>query len=401
MAVAAERRDGVSAPTRRDCFAIVAPGLEAVAAAELSGLAVSDIESTEGGVAFTADDRALLRCNLRLRTASRVVVRVARFRATSFSELEQQARAVGWESFVSAGDEVRLRVTCRKSKLYHSDAVAERLLRAIAARVPGATVGATETPEDEATDERDADDHEAQRQLFIVRFVRDVCTISADSSGALLHRRGYRLATAKAPMRETLAAGLLLALGWDGATPLVDPMCGSGTIPIEGALIARRIAPGIGRAFRCERWPGSNRRPGAAAVREKAAALAIDASPVPIIASDRDRGAMDAALANAERAGVATDIRFFHRALSALEVPEAPGLLLVNPPYGGRIGDEGDLRDLYAQLGHLVRARCRGWTVALLSAERSLERQVGLPFRDVLSLRNGGIPVRLVAATVT
>jgi putative N6-adenine-specific DNA methylase len=413
VAIAATRGGGLTTPTRRDCFASVAPGLERVAAAELAGLAVSNIAVTEGGVTFTADDRALLRCNLRLRSVSRVIVRVAQFRATAFSELEKFAKTIRWEEFVAPGERVRLRVTCRKSKLYHSDAVAERVQGAIASQLSGvrfdigATAGfsqrASARPDaDDGADEDETDDMPggADTQLFVIRFVRDICTISADSSGDLLHRRGYRLATAKAPIRETLAAGMLLSLGWDGSTPLVDPMCGSGTIAIEGALIARRMAPGLGRSFRCERWPEANKRPGAAAVREKATALTLAQCPSPIIASDRDQGAMEATLANAERAGVAHDIRFFQRALSALDVPEVPGLLLVNPPYGGRVGEGGDLRDLYAQFGHVVRAKCGGWTVAMLSADRAMERQVGLEFRDVLAFRNGGIPVRLVAAVV-
>jgi len=387
----------VTAPTRRECFASVAPGLEQIAAAELAQLSVSNIKITAGGVTFTADDRALLRCNLRLRTVSRVIVRVAQFRASAFSELERLAKSIFWEEFVAPGDVVKLRVTCRKSKLYHSDAVAQRVMGAITARVKGARSAdsISEVEEDESDDE-----DTGPAQLFVVRFVHDVCTISADSSGELLHRRGYRLATAKAPMRETLAASMLLALGYDGSVPLVDPMCGSGTIPIEAALIARQMAPGLARGFRCEHWPDASKRPGAAAVREKAAALAIAHAPQPILASDRDRGAAEATLANAERAGVAEDLRIFQRALSSVEVPPTPGLLLVNPPYGGRVGESEDLRNLYAQLGNVARERCRGWTVALLSADRALERQVGLEFREVLDFRNGGIPVRLIAATV-
>ncbi len=382
-------------PTRRECFASVAPGLEQVAAAELRELSVSAIAVTEGGVTFTADDRALLRCNLRLRSVSRVIVRVAQFRATAFSELERLAKSVQWEEFVAAGDTVKLRVTCKKSKLYHSDAVAQRVMGAITSRVKGVKAATNAADEDES-DDTDT----GPAQLFVVRFVRDVCTISADSSGELLHRRGYRQATAKAPMRETLAAAMLLALGYDGSTPLVDPMCGSGTIPIEGALIARHLAPGLGRTFRCEHWPDAGKRPGAEAVREKARALGIARAPQPILASDRDRGAAEATLANAERAGVEGDLRIFQRALSSIEVPETPGLLLVNPPYGGRVGESEDLRNLYAQLGNIARERCRGWTIALLSADRALERQVGLEFREVLVFRNGGIPVRLVAAQV-
>jgi putative N6-adenine-specific DNA methylase len=232
-----------------------------------------------------------------------------------------------------------------------------------------------------------------------VRFLHDVCTISADSSGELLHRRGYRLATAKAPLRETLAAGVLMAMGWDGQEPLLDPMCGAGTIPIEAALIARRIAPGLARAFASERWPAA---PVADfdALRARARAESLPRARVPIFASDRDAGAIAAARANAERAGVAGDIEFRECALSGIAPPAGHGLLLTNPPYGARVGERNALRNLYAQLGKVARGACGGWTIALLSADRALEAQVKLPFTQALRFRNGGIPVRLVRGTV-
>ena len=235
--------------------------------------------------------------------------------------------------------------------------------------------------------------------LFVVRFERDVCTISADSSGELLHRRGYRLATAKAPLRETLAAGVLAAMRWDGREPLVDPMCGAGTIAIEAALLARRMAPGLARAFSCERWPNA---PAGdfEALRTAALAAARPRAPVPILASDRDAGAIAAARTNAERAGVHGDITFRTCALADLHPPPGPGLLLTNPPYGARVGGRDDLRNLYAQLGKVARERCPGWSLAFLSADRALEAQVKLPLAQVLRFQNGGIPVRLVAGRV-
>jgi putative N6-adenine-specific DNA methylase len=342
-----------------------------------------------GGVAFRGGAEELYAANLRLRTAGRVVVRVGQFPAEAFHELERRAERLPWGKFASGGRRVRFRVTCRKSRLYHSDAVAERLARVVErATCSVADPGA-------AADE----DRESESQLFVVRLFHDRCTVSADASGALLHRRGYRQAVGKAPLRETLAAAMLLATGWDGAAPLLDPMCGSGTIAIEGALIARRMAPGLGRRFACQDWPEFDPRAWERAVDE-ARARELPASPVPIQASDRDAGAVDAAAENALRAGVAADVELATRAVSAVEPPPGPGWWVSNPPYGVRVGDRDRLRNLYAQIGHVARRRCPGWCLALLSADRGLDGQLGLPLRDVLRTTNGGIGVRVTCGRV-
>jgi putative N6-adenine-specific DNA methylase len=357
----------------RACFAIVAPGFEAVVVRELEALGARDTVVTEGGVEFRAGDPLLLAANRRLRAASRVIVRVAEFGARSFAELERRAKRIPWDDFVVPGSAVDFRVTCRKSRLYHSDAVAERLARSVPGAVPG------ESP-----------------QLFIVRMAHDVCTISADASGALLHRRGYRLATAKAPLRESIAAGCLLALGYDGTQALIDPMCGSGTIPIEAALIAQGIAPGAQRQFACERWPGFR---GTTGGPDRGAVSPPGGGPggAPILGSDRDAGAMAAASANAARAGVANRVQLEVRALSAIEPPAPHGILFTNPPYGARVGDAKALRNLYAQLGNVARRKFAGWRIALVSADRRLEAHTGLALEEVLRFSNGGIRVRLLA----
>ncbi len=387
-----------------DCFAVTAPGLEMLAARELRALGARRVKVEPGGVAFGADAARLLSANLRLRTVSRVIVRLAEFPARAFHELERRARQVPWERVVAPGHAVRMRVTCRKSRLYHSDAVAERLLAAVERRVPGIVAGGRETPPDDTAlgDAADDDSHEGEgegEQLIVVRVFRDRVLVSADSSGALLHRRGYRQAVAKAPLRETLAAAVLMGAGWDPTSPLVDPMCGSGTIAIEGALLARRIAPGLGRAFAMEGWPEVDRAV-VATERDRAREEMLPAAPAPIVAADRDEGAVAAARANAERAGVAADVTVVHRPLSATEPPTGTherGWLVTNPPYGARIGERDRLRDLYARLGQVARTRFPGWTVALLSADAALEAQVGLELRERLETRNGGLPVRLVA----
>jgi putative N6-adenine-specific DNA methylase len=382
--------------TARDCYAIVAPGLEQLAVAELRAIGIEPGETEPGGVAFAADDTGLFEANLRLRTASRVIVRVAEFRATAFHELETLSRTIRWDELVAPGTAVRLRVTCRKSRLYHSDGVAQRVGDAIKRRVPGVTIAGAKR---ETEDDSDTDTAEPDAQLFLVRFVKDVCTISVDSSGELLHRRGYRLATAKAPLRETLAAAMLLAVGYDGAIPLMDPMCGAGTIAIEAALIARRIAPGLNRAFACERWPGAPVKQ-FAAQRAMAKAERLSRAAAAIIASDRDAGGAAATLSNAERAGVSGDIEVRRGALSGITPPAGRGLLLTNPPYGVRASSGNEVRNLYAQLGNVARAKCAGWTVAFLSADRAMDAQLKLPLRETLKFKNGGIPVRLLRADI-
>lgn len=380
-----------SAPRRR-IFLVTAPGLEALAAEEMSLLGVEPV-AEEGGVAAEVTAEQLYSLNLHLRTVSRVVVRVAEFRARTFYELERHAKRVDWGAYLGAGRRVRFRVTSRKSKLYHQRAIEQRLREAVGA--PAAGAPALEEDEEMGSDE----------QLFIVRFLHDRCTISADSSGALLHQRGYRLALGLAPLRETLAAAMLHGSGWDPGFPLIDPLCGSGTIPIEAALRARRIPPGLAgadrapRTYAFESWPDFEpsrwRR-----VVEEAREKILPAAPARIIGSDRDAGGIAAALANAGRAGVEDDLELEVRAASALPELNGPAWLVTNPPYGVRVGEAEPLRNLYAALGSAIRRALPGSTVALLSADPRLEGQLRLPLREVLTTRNGGIPVRLVVGRV-
>ena len=375
-------------PHEYDAFAITAPGLEMLTARELNALGAGEVQAIEGGVSFRASPHLLYSANLRLRTASRVVVRASEFEATAFHELERRAKKVRWDELIAPNLPVALRVTCRKSKLYHSDAVAERVAGVIGAAVKGARVVG------DAGDESEGDE-----QLILVRLLHDRCTISVDSSGALLHRRGYRQAVAKAPMRETLAAAMLLGSGWDGSVPLVDPMCGSGTIAIEGALIARRIAPGLERRFTFERWPGFD-----ATIWKEVVAGArsevLPKSPVVIQASDRDAGAIEAARSNAARVAVAGDIELAVQPISAISPPETPGLVATNPPYGVRVGEADRVRNLYAQFGKVMSAKCAGWSVSMLSADPKLEKQTGIGFEELLQTSNGGIRVRVVSGKI-
>lgn len=367
-----------------DCYAITPPGVEYLTAAELAALGISPGATESGGVAFHATLRELYAANLELRTASRIVVRMAEFPARAFYELERKAKRVPWGEFVAPSGPVRFRVTSRKSKLYHRAAVAERLAAAVGAERLAVSGG-------------DEEEDDGPGQLFLVRIVRDVVTISADSSGELLHRRGYRQATGKAPLRETLAAAMLLGAGYDGSRPLLDPFCGSGTILIEGALLARGIAPGLRRRFGFEAWPGFD--PDAwAAVRGRAESRIRPSLLAPIQGSDRDRGAIEAARANAERAGVAGDIALTVGAFSGVIPSPEPGHIVTNPPYGVRVSGGTDLRNLYAGLGAMFRAWGPGWTLALLSADPVLTGHLGLSTRTQWESSSGGVSVRLAVA---
>jgi putative N6-adenine-specific DNA methylase len=374
-------------------FASTAPGLESIAAGELKTLGIKGKQEI-GGVAFGGDLKIVYQSNLWLRTASRVVVRLGRFHASTFYELERRAKKLAWGEFLSGGGAVRVRVTCRKSKLYHSDAVAERVLSAIAGSVSGAINAEPAEPDDESIES------EGDSQLFVVRIVNDECEVSVDSSGDLLHRRGYRKEVAKAPLRETIAAAMVLASGWKRGDPLLDPMCGSGTIPIEAAMLARKIAPGLKRDFQFMNWPGFQSEHWNQLL-ETAHGAAITL-PGELLGSDRDTGAIQAATHNAERAGVADNVRFFQEAVSgSIEGIDATGAgsgwVLTNPPYGVRVGEAGDLRNLYAKLGSTLGAKT-GWRLGVLTADLDLVRQTKIPLRARFSTSNGGIPVTFFAS---
>jgi putative N6-adenine-specific DNA methylase len=383
---------GFPTPPVYDAFAVAAPGLEELTAAELAGLGVGDPRVVDGGVEFKASPRTLFEANLHLRTASRVLIRLAQFRALSFAELERRARRIPWEKVLSRGERVTLRVTCRKSRLYHSGAVAERIERDLADRMGAVPVRTT------ANDESAGDPKSDDAQLIVVRIDHDQCTVSADSSGAHLHQRGYRTSVTAAPMRETLAAALLLATGWNRRMPLIDPFCGSGTIPIEAALIAAGIAPGRHRGFRLMNWPGHDqaewqRVHSAALRREKA-----DSMPA-IRGSDRSAAAIRAATENAERAGVTALVHFEKRDALRVE-PDAPsGWVVSNPPYGVRLGDAGETRRLLARFGDRLRERFDGWQIGLLAPAQA-ERVLGIPLESKFRTTNGGLRVRFLVGVI-
>lgn len=376
------------------CFVSAAPGLEPILDAELAELGIPAVDTEIGGITVSVGPEQLATLLLWLRTANRVTVRMGSFRARTFPELERHAGAIDWQQFAGESGRIHFRITSKKSRLYHEGAIAERLERSVMAAVPGieAVRAAVQA---EALEDNPLRLPGVQR--IIVRVHRDQFTLSADASGAGLHRRGYRQATAKAPLRETLAAAMLLGCGWNPGEPLADPFAGSGTIPIEAALLARRIAPGLRRRFAVEAWNREMTEVMCTA-RENAMTAIRPPAGISIEASDRDPGAIQATHANAARAGVATDITTAVAPLSALPARNDHGWIVTNPPYGVRIGEVAALRALYATLGQILVTRRPGWSLAWLSAHPLLAGQVGITPMERWHTSNGGIPVTLLTA---
>jgi putative N6-adenine-specific DNA methylase len=354
----------------------------------------------EGGFFWKGTWRDFYRAQLMLRTAGRVVVRIREFEALIFPDLEREAAHLPWYRFVRPQQAFKLKVSCAKCGLYHEDAIAERMAGWITA-----AAGARWVPE--------APDGEAQ--LFLVRGWKDRFTLSADGTGDHLHRRGYRQQISKAPLRETVAASLLCASGWipsveegtgRGAAvryklptaPLTDPMCGSGTIVIEAALAARKVPPGMAnpdlkpRSYAFERWPSFNPDEWAKTVtslREKV----LPRAEMTLHGSDRDEGAVASAQANAARAGVRDDVVFERRSLSDAVLPGPGGYVVTNPPFGVRIGETKDLRDLYAVLGR--RLAEPGLHSAWLCSDPRYSAAAGGEWETAASFPNGGLDLTI------
>ncbi|HEX7131621.1 MAG TPA: hypothetical protein VF228_03555 [Iamia sp.] len=359
------------------------PGLETLVAAELDELGIRNRPAGAGALAARVTTRQLYEANVRLATATRILVDAGDLTARSFAALEERIDAVDVDPFLDRRRPVRLRITSHRSKLHHTGAVEERLRRLLALGPP---------PEPGALD---------RAQLVVVRIDRDHLSVRVDSSGAPLHQRGWRGPAGKAPLRETLAAAALAAVGWEPSQPLVDPFAGSGTIPIEAARRAAGIAPGADRRFAVEGWPSF--APGTwasvqASVRSDRRPAAAPVGP-PIVARDRDAGAVAAAIDNAARAGVADRVDVAQASVSALEPPPGggPGWIVTNPPWGGRLGSgPGDLRDVYARLGQVVTERFGGWGLALLVPDVRLAHAAGVRGEPVWRSRAGPSPVHLM-----
>ncbi|MBI1416069.1 MAG: class I SAM-dependent RNA methyltransferase [Limimaricola sp.] len=340
-----------------DIFLVAPPGLEPALADEARAAGFADPVVTEGGVTVTGGWPDVWRANLMLRGAARVLARIGSFRAMHLAQLDKRARKFPWADTLRPDVPLKVEVSTRASRIYHAGAAQQRIEGGLQA------AGFTTTPEAGLT--------------LKVRIEDDLCTFSIDTSGEPLHRRGLKQAVGKAPMRETMAALMLRACGYDGSEPLVDPMCGSGTFPIEAAEMAAGLFPGRARTFAFEKLASFD-APAWQALRGSARPVL---PPARFFGSDRDSGAIRMATANAERAGVAPCITFTRAAISDLARPEGPpGLVIVNPPYGARIGERKLLFGLYATLGKVLAERFSGWRVAIVTSDAGLAKATALPF---------------------
>ena len=356
-----------------EIFMSTAPGLETALADEASERGFVKVVAAAGGVTCRGGWPEVWRANLEMRGAARVLVRVGEFRAFHLAQLDKRARKFPWAEVLRPDLAVRVEASCKGSKIYHAGAAAQRVERAIAEEL-GAPID------------------KAAGIVVKVRIEDDLVTISLDASGEALHKRGIKLAVGKAPMRENLAALFLRTCDYKGDEPVVDPMCGSGTFPIEAAEIAAGMQPGRARSFAFEHFASYDA--GAVAALRRAGPERLPG--VRFHGFDRDQGAVRSARDNAERAGVGAWVEFACQPVSALVPPEGPkGLVIANPPYGGRIGERKLLFGLYGSFGQVLRQRFRGWRVGIVTADAGLAKAMGLPFEAGPPVAHGGMKVQL------
>ncbi|WP_025323450.1 THUMP domain-containing class I SAM-dependent RNA methyltransferase [Deferrisoma camini] len=352
-------------PSRVEAYAVAPPGLEDVLLAELRGLGLLEAAAEGGGARFRGTWDDLGRVNLCSAVASRVLVRVARFRAQRQAEAARELGRIPWDAWLPRGSGVEVRVARRRSRL-HSGALTEAVREAVERSV-GPPAGSPPF-------------------RVQVRAVSGEVVVSLDTSGDHLHRRGYRLAPGTAPLRENVAAALLLAAGWEGQEPLLDPMAGVGTLAVEAARMGCGMPAGWQRAFAFERMvPHDPSR--WETVRAEVLAQARRPAPAPVFASDRDPAAVARTRQAARRAGVAEVLRAACVALECLTPPCPRGLLVADPPHGFRLGGR---REALEALAAALKGPFRRWRWGILTPDPAALEGMGLAPRRVRRLRHGG-----------
>lgn len=386
------RRAPRQIPLKHEFFAIVPRGFEDVAASELEALGAAGVEPGISGVGFSGGPEILYKANLWLRSASRVLMPLREFAAGHPMMLYDQVKRMNWEKWLTPDGTFAIECTLFNSQMTHSHYAELRAKDAVCDRFR------------ERTGRRPSIDKE-RPDLRIHLFINnDRCILSIDSSGESLHRRGYRVDGSFAPVRENLAAALLLKAGYDGSKPLFDPMCGSGTFLIEAALIAQRRAPGLNRdRFGFMGWPDFDPKLWQQVRREATAALRPLADLPPIVGTEIDTRTVEAARANAGAAGLSSAIKILHRDFRTLTdraalFPEGgeDGFLITNPPYGERLGVDADLVALHRDLGDLFKKVFSGWTAHVLSANLEAAKFIGLKASRRHPLLHGGLDSRLL-----
>lgn len=366
-------------------FATCARGLEPVLADELRQLGAADVSPGRGGVSFAGGQAILYKANLWLRTAVRVLKPILEVAVTTPEELYEAVQTIDWSQYLTPEHTLAVDSNVRDSQITHSKYAALKTKDAICDQFV-ARCG-----------RRPSVDVETPMVGLNLHIHQDQAVLSLESSGESLHKRGYRPILTKAPLNEALAAGLVLLTGWNPDTPLVDPLCGSGTLPIEAAWIALRRPPGLTRKrFGFQGWLDYDVRLWTE-LRDEARRGVLKRLPAAILGSDLRKDAIGFAATNARAAGVGHLLHFARKDVTDFQPPEGlPGVIVCNPPYGERIGDEKELKSLYRTLGEVIRTRCASWQAFVFTGNAALARQIGLKPVAQIHLFNGRIPCRLL-----
>ncbi|MCR6544333.1 THUMP domain-containing class I SAM-dependent RNA methyltransferase [Dehalobacterium formicoaceticum] len=353
-------------------------GLEAVVADELKNLGYENLKVENGRVSFAAGMEALCRCNLWLRTADRVRVKIGEFKAETFDELFEQTKALPWHDWLPADAEFPVTGKSVKSKLFSVSDCQAIVKKAVVEKMK---------------QKYQVSWFEENGPLYPIEvaLLNDTATLTIDTSGSGLHKRGYRVTGSYAPLKETLAAALVLLSRWRPDTELIDPLCGSGTIPIEAALIGQNIAPGMNREFISEHWPVITRKDWRNARKETHDAAHFDL-PLHIRGTDIDEHVLKIARENSTEAGFEDQIHFQRMPLAELSSAKKYGKIICNPPYGERLGSMEEITALYREMGQVF-TKLDTWSFYILTAYEGFEKLFGKRASKKRKLYNGDIKV--------
>lgn len=362
-------------------FAPCPRGLEGILADEVTALGAKDVNPTQGGVGFTGPFSLCYRINLESRIASRVLWRISETSYRSEADIYGAAQALPWPQWFSAQRTIKVSVSGQRSPLKSLDFVTLRVKDAVCDRFRAVT-GRRPSVETSRPDIR--------IEVFLDQ---QSCLIYLDTSGEALFKRGLRRAAVEAPLRENLAAGLLTLAGWTPEQVLLDPMCGGGTILLEAAQLARRMPPGLGRRFAFEHFSGFDRQTWDGLCAE-ARARRCSTAPLMIYGSDRDSRALQAARTNLEGAGLADSVTLSQADILDIAPPAEAGVLIMNPPYGARLGEQDALVEFYPRLGDMLKQRFPGWRAYIFTADLRLPKLIGLSPSHKTPLFNGPLECR-------
>lgn len=354
-------------------------GLEAVVKREIEALGYRIIRSEDAKITYMGDERAIARSNLWLRSADRVLLKMGEFKALEFEELFQQTKAVAWEDIIPADGKFTVTGTSVKSKLHSVPACQSIVKKAIVERLGSFYC-------------IDRFEETGAEYTVKVTILKDRVTLTIDTSGTGLHKRGYRVCDVAAPIKETLAAAMVQLSFWKAGRLLVDPCCGSGTIPIEAAMIGRNIAPGLNRKFASQEWDIIP--PEIWKEERKAAFEAIDYdADIRIEASDISGRAVEAAIENAAEAGVDDCVEFKKMDMAKLTAEEEGGIVITNPPYGERIGEKKQIEAIYSAYNEFYRKNPT-WSLFMVTTDKEVENKIfGRPADRRRKLYNGRLEV--------